>query len=87
MARETRPRTRSKFRSKHLFRRRKYCKLCEAKVCHVDYKDARLLLSYSPERAKILPRRISGNCALHQRMLCTAIKRARHLALVPYTTD
>jgi small subunit ribosomal protein S18 len=53
----------------------------------IDWKDVRLLLNYLPERGKILPRRISGNCATHQRMLAEAIKRARNIALLPYTTD
>ena len=70
-----------------LFRRRKYCKFCEAKVKEIDYKDTRTLQNYIPERAKILPRRVSGTCSKHQRMLQTAIKRARHLALIPYWTD
>jgi small subunit ribosomal protein S18 len=52
----------------------------------IDYKDVRLLQNYIPERGKILPRRISGSCATHQRMLAEAIKRARNIALIPYTT-
>jgi small subunit ribosomal protein S18 len=56
-------------------------------VDYIDYKDVRLLAPFVPERAKILPRRISGVCAMHQRKLQTAIKRARQLALVPYLTD
>ena len=70
-----------------LFQRRKYCKFCEAKVELIDYKDIRTLQNYIPERAKILSRRVSGNCAKHQRQLSTAIKRARNLALLPVTTD
>ncbi len=70
-----------------LFRRQKYCKFCEAKVKKIDHKDIRTLQNYIPERAKILPRRVSGTCAKHQRMLTVAIKRARHLALLPYTAD
>jgi len=70
-----------------LFKRRKYCKFCESKVDVIDYKDLRTLQNYIPERAKILPRRISGVCAKHQRLLQTAIKRARQLALLPYLTD
>ena len=53
----------------------------------IDYKDLRTLQNYIPERAKILPRRVSGTCAKHQRQLQTAIKRARILALVPFSTD
>lgn len=68
-------------------RRRKYCKFCADKVDYIDYKDVRTLSQYVPERAKILPRRISGACAIHQRKLMQAIKRARHLALLPYASD
>ena len=70
-----------------MFRRRKVCKFCTDKIDYVDYKDVRLLGPFVPERAKILPRRISGVCAKHQRLLQTAIKRARQLALLPYLTD
>ena len=70
-----------------LFRRRKVCKFCADKIDYIDYKDVRMLTPFVPERAKILPRRISGVCAAHQRTLQTAIKRARQLALVPYVTD
>lgn len=72
---------------KVFFRRRKVCKFCADKINYVDYKDVKLLSGFVPERAKILPRRISGTCARHQRMLQQAIKRARHIALLPYTTD
>ena len=74
-------------RKRFLFRRRKYCKFCEAKAKYIDHKDLKILQNYTPERAKILPRRISGTCAKHQRMLMRAIKRARILALLPFTTD
>jgi small subunit ribosomal protein S18 len=67
--------------------RRRICRLCIEKVDIIDFKDLRLLQNYIPERGKILPRRISGNCAIHQRMLAEAIKRARNIALLPYTTD
>ena len=70
-----------------LFRRRKVCRFCADKIDYIDYKDVRILAPFLPERAKILPRRISGCCAMHQRKLQTAIKRARQLALVPYLTD
>ena len=69
------------------FRRRRVCKFCAEKIDHIDYKDVRVLMSFLPERGKIQPRRISGTCAMHQRKLQTAIKRARQLALVPYVTD
>ena len=67
--------------------RRRVCRFCIDKVDLIDFKDVRLLMNYLPERGKILPRRISGSCATHQRMLAEAIKRARNIALLPYTTD
>jgi small subunit ribosomal protein S18 len=70
-----------------LFRRRKVCKFCADKIDDINYKDVRLLGPFVPERGKILPRRISGTCAMHQRKLQTAIKRARQIALIPYVTD
>ena len=70
-----------------LFRRRKVCKFCSEKIDYIDYKDVRMLMPFVPDRGKILPRRISGVCAPHQRALQTAIKRARQLALIPYLTD
>src|SRR5688500_20169701 len=69
------------------FRRRRVCKFCAEKIDYVNYKDVRLLPPFLPERGKIQPRRISGTCALHQRKLQVAIKRARQLALIPYATD
>lgn len=69
------------------FRRRKVCRFCLDKVDAIDYKDVKLLQSYVPERSKIMPRRISGACAPHQRMLAEAIKRARNIALLPYAAD
>jgi len=74
-------------RRRFLFRRRKYCKFCEDKATWIDHKDIRTLQNYIPERAKILPRRISGTCSSHQRQLMRAIKRARMLALIPFTAD
>jgi small subunit ribosomal protein S18 len=79
-----RPMPRSGGRRMH---RRRICRFCIEKVDLIDFKDVRLLQNYTPERGKILPRRISGNCATHQRMLAEAIKRARNIALLPYTTD
>ena len=70
-----------------MFRRRKVCKFCSDKIDDINYKDVKLLMPFVPERAKILPRRISGTCAMHQRKLQTAIKRARQLALIPYYAD
>ena len=70
-----------------LFRRRKVCKFCADKIDDINYKDVKLLTAFVPERAKVLPRRISGTCALHQRKLRVAIMRARVLALLPYLAD
>ena len=67
--------------------RRRVCKFCAEKIDYINYKDVRLLAPFLPERGKIQPRRISGTCAMHQRKLQTAIKRARQLALVPYVSD
>jgi small subunit ribosomal protein S18 len=67
--------------------RRRICRFCMEKADLIDFKDVRLLQNYIPERGKIIPRRITGNCAIHQRMLAEAIKRARNIALLPYTTD
>ena len=68
-------------------RRKKVCSFCVDKVEHIDFKDTAKLRRYLSERGKILPRRISGTCAPHQRMLATAIKRARNAALLPFATD
>ena len=67
-------------------KRKKVCIFCADKVAYIDYKDAKLR-KFISERGKILPRRISGTCAKHQRELNTAIKRARQVALLPYVTD
>mgnify|MGYP006307734077 CR=1 FL=1 len=63
--------------------RRRRCRLCSKKVNYVDYKDTELLQSFINEYGKIMPRRITGNCAYHQRLVTTAIKRARNIALLP----
>ena len=70
-------------------RRKKVCVFCADKSANagIDYKDVNKLKRYVSERGKILPRRITGNCAKHQRALTVAIKRARHIALMPYVTD
>src|ERR671922_2651356 len=70
-----------------LFRRRKVCKFCADKIDDINYKDVKLLTGFVPERGKVLPRRISGTCAKHQRALRIAIVRARQLALLPYASD
>jgi len=67
--------------------KRKVCAFCVDKIEEIDYKDVAKLKKYISERGKILPRRISGCCAKHQRQLTTAIKRARVIALLPYTAD
>ena len=67
--------------------KKKVCAFCVNKVADIDYKDTAKLRKYISERAKILPRRITGNCAKHQRQLTQAIKRARHIALLPYTSE
>ena len=67
--------------------RNKVCSFCVDKVESIDYKDVAKLNKYTSDRAKILPRRVTGTCAKHQRELTTAIKRARHVALMPYTSD
>ncbi|MDR1669252.1 MAG: 30S ribosomal protein S18 [Oscillospiraceae bacterium] len=68
-------------------KRRKVCSFCVDRVEHIDYKDAPKLRRFLSERSKILPRRMTGTCAAHQRELTLAIKRARHIALLPYVTD
>ena len=67
--------------------RRKVCAFCVDKVEHIDYKDVARLRRFVTERGKILPRRISGNCAKHQRQVTVAIKRARNIALMPFTAE
>ena len=69
------------------FRRRRVCKFCADKIDYISYKDVKLLMGFVPERGKIQPRRISGTCATHQRVLQTAIKRARQIALIPYVSE
>ncbi|MBI5789322.1 MAG: 30S ribosomal protein S18 [Candidatus Schekmanbacteria bacterium] len=68
-------------------KRRKVCRFCVDEVNFVDYKDTKRLRNYLTDRGKIIPRRISGNCALHQRQLTIGIKRARNVALLPYTAE
>ena len=74
-------------KKKFFYRRKRVCKFCVEKLEYIDYKDVKMLQQFIPERGKILPRRISGTCATHQRKLQTAIKRARQLALIPYVTE
>ncbi len=67
--------------------KKKVCSFCQDKVDFIDYKDVAKLRRYVSERAKILPRRITGTCAKHQRQLTEAIKRARHIALLPFSAE
>lgn len=67
--------------------KKRNCAFCMEKIEVIDYKDVARLKKYITERGKILPRRISGNCAHHQRMLTVAIKRARNIALLPFTVE
>ncbi|MDR1111200.1 MAG: 30S ribosomal protein S18 [Deltaproteobacteria bacterium] len=67
------------------YHRRKICRFCADHINSVDYKDVKALRPFVTERGKIVPRRISGNCAKHQRLLTTTILRARYMALLPYT--
>ncbi len=76
-------------RKKKLYspRRRKICKFCKAQIKYVDYKDDKRLRRFITDRGKIIPRRVSGTCAPHQRQLKRAIKKARFMALLPYIAD
>lgn len=74
-------------KKKFFYRRKRVCKFCVEKIEYIDFKDIKTLQQFIPERGKILPRRISGTCALHQRKLRTALMRARQLALIPYTAE
>lgn len=68
------------------YHRRKVCRFCADSTLAIDYKDFKMLRLFTTERGKIVPRRISGNCAKHQRKLTVAINRARNIALLPFTT-
>ena len=74
-------------RRPNIRRRKKVCIFCGEKAQEISYKDVVTMRKYVSERGKILPRRITGTCAKHQRSITTAIKRARHIALMPYTVD
>jgi small subunit ribosomal protein S18 len=66
------------------FQRRKFCRFCADKVSFIDYKDIKILRGYMTERGKLLSRKVTGNCSVHQRELTTAVKRARNIALIPF---
>ena len=70
-----------------LFRRRKVCKFCADRIDDINYKDVRTLTPFISEKGKILPRRITGVCAAHQRMLTEAVKQARNIALLPFAAS
>jgi len=70
-----------------MMKKKKICRFCEERVLFVDYKDEKRLQRFTTEQGKIIPRRTSGTCAKHQRQLVKAIKRARHLALIPYIAE
>lgn len=67
--------------------KKKFCVFCAEKLNEIDYKDVSKLKRFLSEKGKIIPRRVTGNCAKHQRVLARAIKRAREIALIPYTSD
>mgnify|MGYP005885903827 CR=1 FL=1 len=77
----------SRVRRGGMHRRKKVCVFCGKENNEIDYKDVTRLKKFTSERAKILPRRVTGTCAKHQRELTTAIKRARQIAIMPYTAD
>ena len=72
---------------KQYFRRRKVCKFCDEKIDVIDYKDVKLVGQFVSERGKILPRRLTGTCSPHQRLLTVAIKRARNIAMLPFAAE
>ena len=82
-----RPMRKRKRGGRKTFLRAKVCRFCADHLDTVDYKDLKFLQQYIVERSKILPRRISGTCAKHQRLVQQAIKRARHLAMLPFASD
>ncbi len=73
-------------KTKRIFIKHKLCRFCADPSLKIDYKESKALAVFTTERGKIIPRRISGNCAKHQRILALAIKRARNIALLPFTT-
>ncbi|MCL4796846.1 MAG: 30S ribosomal protein S18 [Bryobacteraceae bacterium] len=72
---------------KQFFRRRKVCRFCVEKIDDINYKDVRMLTPFISEKGKIMPRRITGVCAAHQRMLAEAVKQARNIALLPFAAS
>lgn len=84
---ESQERTETRFKKRPMRRRRKVCIFCDDNNKGIDYKDVVTLKKFVSDRGKIIPRRITGNCAKHQRALTVAVKRARHIALLPYTVE
>jgi len=74
----------NRYRRRRIYVRRKVCRFCADKIPYIDYKDMKVLRGYITERGKILPRRMTGTCARHQREITTAIMRARNIALLPF---
>jgi small subunit ribosomal protein S18 len=72
---------------RYFYRRKRVCRFCSEKIDYIDFKDISLLQSFVPERGRILPRRLTGTCAWHQRKLSTALKRARIAALIPFVGE
>jgi len=70
-----------------MLKKKRICRFCEEKVDYIDYKDDKRLMRFTTEQGKIIPRRTSGTCSKHQRLLITAIKRARELAIIPYIAE
>lgn len=77
----------TKRRKKRVFLQKKVCRFCADKVEYIDYKDIKTLKALTTDRGKIIPSRVSGNCAKHQRTVTEAIKRARNIALLPFTLE
>ena len=74
-------------RETNAIRKKRTCRFCDSKEIYIDYKDEKKLYRFITEQGKIIPKRITGSCAKHQRQLVKAIKRARHLALLPFVSD
>jgi small subunit ribosomal protein S18 len=81
------PRRAKRERDNQAARKKRTCRFCDAKEIYIDYKDEKRLQRFVTEQGKIIPKRITGTCAKHQRQLVQAIKRARHLALLPFVSD
>jgi small subunit ribosomal protein S18 len=81
------PRRSRRDRDSQAMRKKRTCRFCDAKDIYIDYKDEKRLARFVSEQGKIIPKRITGTCAKHQRQLVQAIKRARHLALLPFVSD